>query len=38
MGTEAGAQRILAGLKESGIDFESIVPDIKMLQLINLLY
>ena len=38
MGTEAGAQQILAGLKEAGIDLVSSVPDINMLQLINLLY
>jgi sulfopyruvate decarboxylase subunit alpha len=38
MGTVAGAQQILAGLKEAGIDLVSSVPDINMLQLINLLY
>jgi sulfopyruvate decarboxylase subunit alpha len=38
MGTLAGAQNILAGLKEAGINHISSVPDINMLQLINLLY
>jgi sulfopyruvate decarboxylase subunit alpha len=38
MGTVAGAQNILAGLKEAGINHISSVPDINMLQLINLLY
>ena len=38
MGTVTGAQQILAGLKEAGIDLVSSVPDINMLQLINLLY
>ena len=38
MGTIAGAQQILNGLKEAGIDLVSSVPDINMLQLINLLY
>lgn len=38
MGTVAGAQQILAGLKEAGIDLVSSVPDINLLQLINLLY
>jgi sulfopyruvate decarboxylase subunit alpha len=38
MGTVAGAQNILSGLKEAGINFVSSVPDINMLQLINLLY
>jgi sulfopyruvate decarboxylase subunit alpha len=38
MGTITGAQQILAGLKEAGIDLVSSVPDINMLQLINLLY
>ena len=38
MGTVAGAQQILNGLKEAGIDLVSSVPDINMLQLINLLY
>ena len=37
MGTIAGAQNILAGLKAAGIDLVSSVPDINMLQLINLL-
>jgi|SRR5262245_23908440 len=38
MGTVAGAQNILAALKGAGIDLVSSVPDINMLQLINLLY
>lgn len=38
MGTVARAQQILAGLKEAGIDLVASVPDINMLQLINLLY
>src|ERR1044072_10061835 len=38
MGTVAGAQQIVAGLKEPGIDRIASVPDINMLQLINLLY
>ena len=38
MGTIAGAQNILAGLKVAGIDLIASVPDINMLQLINLLY
>ena len=38
MGTVAGAQQILTALKEAGIDLVSSVPDINMLQLINLLY
>jgi len=38
MGTIAGAQNILAGLKAAGIDLVSSVPDINMLELINLLY
>jgi sulfopyruvate decarboxylase subunit alpha len=38
MGTIAGAQNILAGLKAAGIDLVASVPDINMLQLINLLY
>ena len=38
MGTIAGAQNILAGLKGAGIDLVSSVPDINMLELINLLY
>ena len=38
MGTVAGAQQILSALKEAGIDLVSSVPDINMLQLINLLY
>ena len=38
MGTIAGAQNILAGLKGAGIDLVASVPDINMLQLLNLLY
>jgi sulfopyruvate decarboxylase subunit alpha len=38
MGTAAGAQQILNGLKEAGIDLVASVPDINLLQLINLLY
>src|ERR671924_928696 len=38
MGTIEGAREILAGLKEAGINLVASVPDINMLQLINLLY
>ena len=38
MGTVAGAQNILSALKEAGINVVASVPDINMLQLINLLY
>ena len=38
MGTIEGARQILAGLKEAGINLVASVPDINMLQLINLLY
>jgi len=38
MGTVSGAQNILSALKESGINLIASVPDINMLQLINLLY
>ena len=38
MGTPEGARQILAGLKEAGINLVASVPDINMLQLINLLY
>lgn len=38
MGTIAGAQQIIAALKEAGVNLVSSVPDINMLQLINLLY
>lgn len=38
MGTIVGAQNILAALKAAGVDLVSSVPDINMLQLINLLY
>ena len=37
MGTTEGAKQILAGLKEAGINLVASVPDINMLQLINLL-
>jgi sulfopyruvate decarboxylase subunit alpha len=38
MGTAAGAQQIIAALKAAGVNLVSSVPDINMLQLINLLY
>jgi len=38
MGTIAGAQNILAGLKGAGIDLVASVPDINMLELLNLLF
>jgi len=38
MGTVAGAQQIVVRLKQAGIDLVASVPDINMLQLINLLY
>jgi sulfopyruvate decarboxylase subunit alpha len=38
MGTTEAARQILAGLKEAGIDLVASVPDINMLQVINLLY
>jgi sulfopyruvate decarboxylase subunit alpha len=38
MGSPAAAQQILAGLKEAGINLVASVPDINMLQVINLLY
>ena len=38
MGTIAGAQNILAGLKGAGIDLIASVPDINLLKLLNLLY
>lgn len=38
MGTIAGAQNILTALKAAGVDLVSSVPDINLLQLINLLY
>ena len=38
MGTIDGARQILTGLKEAGINLVASVPDINMLQLINLLY
>jgi len=37
MGTLEGSQKILIGLKEAGIDFVASVPDINLLELINLL-
>jgi len=37
MGTTEGARQILAGLKEAGINLVASVPDINVLQLINLL-
>jgi sulfopyruvate decarboxylase subunit alpha len=38
MGTIEGSRLILAGLKDAGINLVASVPDINMLQLINLLY
>lgn len=38
MGSVEGAQRILAGLREAGVDLVASVPDINVLELINLLY
>ena len=38
MGTIAGAQNILSSLKSAGVDLVASVPDINMLQLLNLLY
>ena len=38
VGTVAGAQQILSGLKEAGIDLVCSVPDINLRELINLLY
>jgi len=38
VGSVEGAQRILSGLKEAGIDVVASVPDINVLELINLLY
>ena len=38
MGTPEAARQIFAGLKEAGIDLVASVPDINMLQVINLLY
>jgi sulfopyruvate decarboxylase subunit alpha len=38
MGTIEGARQIVAGLKEAGINLVASVPDINMLELINLLY
>src|SRR5437867_8794649 len=37
MGTIEGSRQILAGLKEAGINLVASVPDINMLELINLL-
>ena len=38
MGSVEGAQSILSGLKEAGVDLVASVPDINVLELINLLY
>lgn len=38
MGTVEGSQEILAGLKEAGINLVASVPDLNLLELINLLY
>ncbi len=38
MGTTEAGRQILAGLKEAGINLVASVPDINMLQVINLLY
>jgi sulfopyruvate decarboxylase subunit alpha len=38
MGTVEGARQILGGLKEAGINLVASVPDINMMELINLLY
>ena len=38
MGTGEGSRRILEGLKEAGVDLVASVPDINLLELINLLY
>lgn len=38
MGTIEGARLIVAGLKEAGVNLVASVPDINMMQLINLLY
>lgn len=38
MGTLERSQQILAGLKEAGINLVASVPDINLLELINLLY
>jgi sulfopyruvate decarboxylase subunit alpha len=38
MGTIQGAQQILSALKQAGINLVASVPDINMLELINLLY
>ena len=38
MGTREGAQEILAGLKQAGINLVASVPDINVLHVINLLY
>ncbi|MGH7773025.1 MAG: thiamine pyrophosphate-binding protein [Candidatus Binatia bacterium] len=37
MGTLEGSRQILAGLKEAGIDLVASVPDINLLELLNLL-
>lgn len=38
MGTIEGARLIVAGLKEAGVNLVASVPDINVMQLINLLY
>jgi sulfopyruvate decarboxylase subunit alpha len=38
MGTVEGSRQILAGLKEAGVNLVASVPDINMMELINLLY
>lgn len=38
MGTVEGSREILAGLKEAGVKLVASVPDINLLELINLLY
>lgn len=38
MGTVEGSREIIAGLKEAGINLVASVPDINLLELINLLY
>jgi sulfopyruvate decarboxylase subunit alpha len=38
MGTIDGSRQILAGLKEAGVNLVASVPDINMMELINLLY
>jgi sulfopyruvate decarboxylase subunit alpha len=38
MGTIEGARQLVAGLKEAGVNLVASVPDINMMELINLLY